>query len=235
MYSAKIIISYNIRKVKRVEMADLCLERVVFELNLAYYRSMRKMIFVIGVVAIFVAAGVVGWKFFKGGTESTWVCENGEWVRQGLSLRGKPKETCGETTNQETKDEHGCLVAADYVWCEERQKCLKASEEDCVSGVMSDEGAIKTALVKRNGWEDEQAIELTIVENNGTFARGGVGDPAFPGTGGLWFAKKVGGEWKIVWDGNGIVKCGAMREYEDFPASMIPQCYDEASGELVGR
>ncbi|MBN2566746.1 hypothetical protein JXB02_01515 [Candidatus Woesearchaeota archaeon] len=28
-------------------------------------------------------------------------------------------------------DEHGCLIAAGYSWCEERQKCLRSWEEEC--------------------------------------------------------------------------------------------------------
>jgi len=29
------------------------------------------------------------------------------------------------------KDEHGCLIAAGYSWCEAKQKCLRAWEEGC--------------------------------------------------------------------------------------------------------
>jgi len=29
------------------------------------------------------------------------------------------------------KDEHGCLIAAGYSWCETKQKCLRAWEEGC--------------------------------------------------------------------------------------------------------
>lgn len=29
------------------------------------------------------------------------------------------------------KDEHGCLIAAGYSWCEDKQKCIRAWEEDC--------------------------------------------------------------------------------------------------------
>lgn len=31
------------------------------------------------------------------------------------------------------KDEHGCLIAAGYSWCEEKQKCLRTWEESCDS------------------------------------------------------------------------------------------------------
>lgn len=29
------------------------------------------------------------------------------------------------------KDEHGCLIAAGYSWCEAKQKCLRTWEEPC--------------------------------------------------------------------------------------------------------
>ncbi len=29
------------------------------------------------------------------------------------------------------RDEHGCIVSAGYVWCEEKQKCLRPWEETC--------------------------------------------------------------------------------------------------------
>jgi hypothetical protein len=29
-------------------------------------------------------------------------------------------------------DEHGCLIAAGYSWCEPKQKCLRIWEEPCV-------------------------------------------------------------------------------------------------------
>ena len=31
------------------------------------------------------------------------------------------------------KDEHGCLIAAGYTWCEPKQKCLRTWEEECLS------------------------------------------------------------------------------------------------------
>jgi hypothetical protein len=34
------------------------------------------------------------------------------------------------------KDEHGCIGSAGYVWCEDKQKCLKSWEEKCDSLIM---------------------------------------------------------------------------------------------------
>ena len=55
------------------------------------------------------------------------------------------------------------------------------------------------------------------------------------GGGGRWFAAKVNGLWKLVWDGNGIIKCSDLADYPEFPVSMIPECFDEASDKLVKR
>jgi putative hemolysin len=33
------------------------------------------------------------------------------------------------------KDEHGCLIAAGYSWCEAKQKCIRAWEENCTGEV----------------------------------------------------------------------------------------------------
>lgn len=41
------------------------------------------------------------------------------------------------------KDEHGCLIAAGYTWCQSKQKCLRTWEEEC-----QPEGQI---IVKQSG------------------------------------------------------------------------------------
>ncbi|VVB78242.1 Uncharacterised protein [uncultured archaeon] len=35
------------------------------------------------------------------------------------------------------KDSHGCLISAGYSWCEEKQKCLRAWEEECFSSTIT--------------------------------------------------------------------------------------------------
>ena len=42
------------------------------------------------------------------------------------------------------QDEHGCLIAAGYSWCEAKQKCLRVFEEDCLA-----EEKIKSLLNRR--------------------------------------------------------------------------------------
>lgn len=47
---------------------------------------------------------------------------------------------CGACTEPDPKlvggdrDAHGCIGSAGYVWCEQRQKCLRPWEEPCVAG-----------------------------------------------------------------------------------------------------
>lgn len=39
------------------------------------------------------------------------------------------------------KDEHGCLIAAGYSWCEAKQECLRTWEEPCSEGKVCTEDA----------------------------------------------------------------------------------------------
>lgn len=46
------------------------------------------------------------------------------------------------------QDEHGCLIAAGYSWCEASQKCLRVWEEDCqddVANILIDVAAVTGA------------------------------------------------------------------------------------------
>lgn len=90
---------------------------------------------------------------------------------------------------------------------------------------------IKATLMKKNNWPSISGT-LKISTNDGTYASGSlVGD----GGGGYWFAKKINGEWVIVADGNGVITCAQMAPYPDFPKTLIPECYDEATGKNVVR
>jgi hypothetical protein len=150
----------------------------------------------------------------------------------------KKSVTQTELNNQETvvggdKDEHGCILSAGYSWCEIKQKCLRPFEESCEedSSVSED---IKALLVAKNNWNADE-IKVTVSENDGTYAKGGVGAVTPQGGGGLWFAAKVNGKWNIVYDGNGIITCDSLTNYPDFPASMIPECYDASTNQMVER
>lgn len=52
------------------------------------------------------------------------VCANNKCINKNLNQTGQ-KLIGGD------KDEHGCLIAAGYSWCETKQKCLRTWEEEC--------------------------------------------------------------------------------------------------------
>lgn len=89
------------------------------------------------------------------------------------------------------------------------------------------------ALVEKNNW-DKSNIELSISKTEGNFAKGSVRFKDEMG-GGLWFAAKVNGTWKIVYDGNGIITCDELTNYQSFPKDLIPSCYDKESDKLLTR
>ena len=73
-------------------------------------------------------------------------------------------------------------------------------------------------------------VNLTISKETPTHASGGVSFSGEMG-GGWWLAAKVGSTWKLVADGNGTVICDDVEPYA-FPTSMVPECWDEATGTL---
>jgi hypothetical protein len=90
--------------------------------------------------------------------------------------------------------------------------------------------AIQAALVAEHG-SDAASLNITISKIEGDYAEGAAGEQ---GGGGMWFAAKVNGDWKLVWDGNGTIACTDLSPYPNFPKDMIPQCWD-ASGSPVTR
>lgn len=98
-----------------------------------------------------------------------------------------------------------------------------------VEPTVSDEELIKKAFGEKYD-RPVSEIELKVDKKADEYASGGI---KFRGEmGGGWFlAAKTGEEWVIVADGNGTVPCEAVEPY-DFPVEMVPECYDEESGEL---
>lgn len=91
---------------------------------------------------------------------------------------------------------------------------------------------IKLALVAEHGPNAEN-LDITVSKISGAYAQGGASEPGVGG--GMWFAAKVGESWKLVWDGNGIITCDDLKDYSDYPSTMIPECYDESSQDMVKR
>jgi len=90
---------------------------------------------------------------------------------------------------------------------------------------------IKAALIKKHG-TDAGLLNITTSKIEGDYAQGGASGQ---GGGGMWFAAKVSGIWKLVWDGNGQINCSEIAPYPQFPADMIPECWDTVTQKIVTR
>lgn len=92
---------------------------------------------------------------------------------------------------------------------------------------------IKSLFVTKYGWNIND-IKITIKSNSGEYASGLVQNGPELG-GGAWFAAKKEGIWVLVWDGNGIIGCTDLKDFSDFPTTLIPNCYDYLEQKLVDR
>lgn len=90
--------------------------------------------------------------------------------------------------------------------------------------------AVRAALIAEHG-PDAGTLNITVSKISGDFAQGGA---SASGGGGMWFAAKVKGAWRLVWDGNGTISCTSVNPY-NFPVSMIPECWDDAMKKNVTR
>jgi len=91
---------------------------------------------------------------------------------------------------------------------------------------------VKQALLKKYPAWNENEITIKIKTNDGKYASGSA---TSSGGGGYFFAAKVNGVWKIVADGNGTISCSSLKDYPDFPATLIPECFDETTGKSIKR
>jgi hypothetical protein len=91
--------------------------------------------------------------------------------------------------------------------------------------------AVRAGLVAEHG-AGAAGMTITISKIEGDYSQGMANDT---GGGGLWFAAKTENDWKLVWDGNGIINCTDINAYPGFPRDIIPQCFDKATGKMVDR
>jgi hypothetical protein len=89
---------------------------------------------------------------------------------------------------------------------------------------------IKLALVAEHG-PDANELNVTVSKIDGNYAQGGA---SATGGGAMWLGAKVGGVWKLVWDGNGVILCKDIAPY-DFPVSMVPECWNDSTNKNVKR
>lgn len=90
--------------------------------------------------------------------------------------------------------------------------------------------AVRAGLVSEHG-QSANSMNITVSKIEGNFAQGSASEE---GGGAMWLAAKVGAEWKLVWDGNGTISCEKTDPY-DFPVSLVPECWNEATGKLIRR
>lgn len=91
--------------------------------------------------------------------------------------------------------------------------------------------SVKAALIAKHG-ADFSDLNYSINKVEGNYASGGVSGT---GGGGMWFAAKVGVDWKIVSDGNGVILCSDLVAYPNFPKDLIPECWDASVNKLITR
>ena len=138
------------------------------------------------------------------------------------------------------KDEHGCLIAAGYSWCEAKNKCLRVWEVPCIESASllekDEEEVVKKAIEEElliKYGEESKRLKVTVSKIEGNFAQGGAAEVGVGG--GMWFAAKVDNRWLLVWDGNGIILCSDVEHYPDFPNTLIPECFDEKLNKTIRR
>lgn len=161
------------------------------------------------------------------------------YFRKGEQTPVTPTPVPSQAIVGNDRDAHGCIGSAGYSWCEQKQKCLRPWEESCTEGSISptiDEtealaGTIKQELIAKHG-ESANSLTVKATEVQGDYAKG---TASGTGGGGLWFAAKRNNNWKLIWDGNGIIQCSDLTDYPDFPNTIIPQCFDKQSDKLVKR
>jgi hypothetical protein len=95
--------------------------------------------------------------------------------------------------------------------------------------------AVKEGVAAKHDTSSEN-YEVSIGLFVGNYATGVIKDvdSEFAG-GGAWYAARVDRKWELVWDGNGTVACSDLDDYPEFPSQLIPECYDEDTGEMVAR
>lgn len=81
----------------------------------------------------------------------------------GLVPKSEPKPGPENSVGKDT-DEHGCLIAAGYSWCEVKQKCLRSWEEDCITSEEPEINFTKTGTLVNFETQAEEKLALVYEE-----------------------------------------------------------------------
>ncbi len=146
---------------------------------------MNKKYLVAFAILLFLVTAVLSARFYLGGDEDAWICENGQWVKHGNPSDLVPTQECGEEIVGGDTDEHGCLIGAGYSWCEPKGICLREWEELCEElgedqSLESQEGIaqmIEQAIVDKRGADGNDLI-VSVSKVEGNYAQGVAGSVA---------------------------------------------------------
>jgi len=95
--------------------------------------------------------------------------------------------------------------------------------DESIDAVISKTDAIKKLLADKYGKKVAE-VTISIGQETDNNVRGGVEfQPGGPGNAGIFLAAKVDGSWQIVFDGQGVISCEDMADY-NFPEEMITDC-----------
>ena len=92
----------------------------------------------------------------------------------------KTQKTINDTKEQDNlvgndRDEHGCIGSAGYVWCEEKEQCIRPWEENCTINTENTNSSLQIKCAENNGKWIEEAKECegltkeTCEKLNGSF------------------------------------------------------------------
>lgn len=133
---------------------------------------------------------------------------------------------------QPTQDIPATVSAQQTQFAQALPTSTPAQASQAVTPTLSDEEALRLALLAYLGWQENELIfSIGQIQNN--LARGGV-KRAGEEHGAGWFAgKQADGTWVIVHVGQGIPYCADISAFP-FPTDWISHCMD-TSGNAVER
>jgi hypothetical protein len=100
------------------------------------------------------------------------------------------------------------------------EQAPELQKDPSTTPIVNDDEGIRLALASHLGRNVNDLI-VTITQNSGSHARGGVEN-------GYFLAAKINGQWQIVADGQGALDCNVIAQY-GFPESMVPECSPQSS------
>jgi flagellar basal body-associated protein FliL len=133
---------------------------------------------------------------------------------------------------QQSLEPGGSSVESSPVVLPSEEASPAASSAQASPEVSSLETQLKQAFADKYSKQLAE-VDLEVSDNDGTYAKGLV---KFSGdiSGGWWLAYSNGSTWTLVADGNGTVMCTDIEDY-NFPNTLVPECWDEASQSLIVR